>query len=280
MYSAIPVGAHEKKTHQFFSQKQSSSAQATAQTLSAQSPSAPPTSKESPATASTLFVCFTNRCGSTLLTSKLSQFGLAGRAEKFKNYEHFNHKVISTYCNEKKINSLFDYSRSIAEAFSGPLGYFTSKVSSDQLFWLGKTGVFGKVFQSPTFINVKRKNVVKQAISLVIAKQSGKWTSLHPGTKSDKALVFDEADILKNMLQIHRSNALIDLFFSLHSITPITVYYEEIAENESYLTSLLEAELNCTLTATYENTLPVKKQATNLNTEWENRFREMYQLSR
>lgn len=112
MYSAIPVGAHEKKTHQFFSQKQSSSAQATAQTLSAQSPSAPPTSKESPATASTLFVCFTNRCGSTLLTSKLSQFGLAGRAEKFKNYEHFNHKVISTYCNEKKINSLFDYSRS------------------------------------------------------------------------------------------------------------------------------------------------------------------------
>lgn len=268
MYSVIPVGVHEKKARQFFSQRQALTAQSTPET----------TPEKFLAEGQSLFVCFTNRCGSTLLTSRLSQMGLAGQAEKFKNYEYFNHKVLSTYCSEKKTDSLFEYAQSISSEFSSPLGYFTSKVSSDQLFWLGKTGVFGRVFKAPIFINVKRKNIVRQAISLVIAKQSGKWTSLHAGTGNDKSPVFDEEGILRSMLQIHRSNALTDMFFSLHSITPLTVFYEEMAANESYLTNLLEMRLGRTLISHYENTLPVKKQATDLNAEWETKFRQIYQL--
>src|SRR5437763_2154176 len=127
----------------------------------------------------TLILCFTNRCGSTLLASLLSLYGVFGKPNKQNNFEYFNSDAVIDYSRTNSIASMSDYIRSIMKTFTTASGFFSTKLSLDQLVWMTKRCYLRRHFINPIFIYVVRRNVVAQAISLSIALQTHRWTSLH-----------------------------------------------------------------------------------------------------
>lgn len=262
MYSIIPPGTHEVRVKKFFSQFQSNHTVSSAQF------------KPCPS----IFVCFTNRCGSTLVSSLLYKMGLCGKSNKYKNYEYFNHDFVADFSKENNIFDLKSFSKKVVLEFLNPSGYFTSKIAIDQLFWITKDRIIGEILCSPIFIYVKRKNIVAQAISLSIAMQTGKWTSLHDSNSSSN-LIFDPDKILENMLLISKMNSMFDLYFSLHSIDPIVIYYEDLINNIDILKIVLEKKIHKNLPYTYQSSLRLEKQATDVNLSWEDKIRSMYTIN-
>ena len=270
MYTNIRAGIHEIKVKQFFESLQRSNKLNDSDTkndirgeLSS--------SQLHPS----ILICFTNRSGSTLVSSLLSTYGLCGKPNRFKNYEYFNHNFVISFSKKNNIVDMNSYIRSLVAKFSGSQGYFTSKVSASQLFWLAKDKILGKILHDPIFIYVKRKNIVSQAISLSIAQQTGCWTSLHK-SKPNKDIMFKPELIIKNMNHISTCNSHFEMFFSLHSIEPIIVYYDELINNISGFREKLEKTIKTQITIENNQPLKLKRQATELNIKWEEKIRKMY----
>ena len=261
-YQDIPICEHEKKVEDFFLKFGEIEQNNSDKEL-----------KDIP----TIIICFVNRSGSTLVASLLGRMGLCGKVSEEKNYEFFNDNVVIKYSERYKITSLEKYAQKVASIFCSQTGFFTTKLSPHQIFWLTKRKIIGDIYKKPIFLYVKRKNIVAQAISLSIAHQNRRWTSSHP--ESNVELIFKPEDIVSKMLLISRIYALFDLYFSLHSIQPITIYYEDLVNDPANLKVQLELNLNRKLQLDYKIDFIPKKQATMLNLCWEKKIREMYKIS-
>lgn len=221
----------------------------------------------------TIFICFTNRCGSTYLGSLLTELGLAGLPNEFNNFEFFNGSEVVHIMEKNNLNSLVEYIGHIVEHHSTS-HCFTTKVSPDQLVWLTRKNLIGRRFKNPTFIFIKRRDVVSQAISLSIAMQTGKWTSKH--SVKDKDIVYNESEIMQYCRLITNANANFELFFQLHGIEPVSIFYEDLIMNQDGFIETLSEEMGISLERKYNNKHDIKKQSTEINKLWKEQFMKVY----
>jgi LPS sulfotransferase NodH len=157
-----------------------------------------------------------------------------------------------------------------------PSGYFSTKLAIDQLVWLARTGVIPLQLRNPHFVHVVRRNVVAQAVSLSIARQTRQWTSLHSRRRAEPR--YDSDEILRAAHAIVRANSLFELFFELHSISPLRLIYEDVSERPNLVADRFSAHFSVVLADPKEQALRLTKQGTELNEEWERRFRRKYPL--
>lgn len=229
---------------------------------------------ETPIVDNSIFLCFTNRCGSTLVGSELSRYGIFGSPDARKNYEYFDGDTIVEVCKREAFLSLNRYVSYLVDTFTSPNGFFSTKVSVGQLAWLTRIGLVKRCFQDPNYIFVRRRNTVAQAISLSIAVQSRRWTSLH--AQSDAELRYDPDQIVKALRNITMANALFEIFFELHGIDPIRIVYEDVESDASKIGEIVQERLGISFSEQAASTLPVTKQRAFVNGEWEVRFRAEY----
>ena len=191
----------------------------------------------SPITKKSIFLCFSNRSGSTLIASTLSKAGIFGKPNDFLNYEFFNSNEIISVSSSLGFKSFYEYIKFIIDNFAGSLGYFSTKASSEQLMWLARNNIIGGVFQNPLFLYSTRKNIVAQAISLDIALQTNKWTSLH----QDEHIVpvYNQEKILNAIGMIRKSMATAEVFFNRCSITPLRLVYEDFQNQEEKMIEIV-----------------------------------------
>ncbi len=216
-----------------------------------------------------VFLVFTNRCGSTFVAAKLSEAGYAGAPTSHRNFEFFNADMLNPWCRERGIGSLDQYVRAIAAAYAAPAGSFFSKLSLDQLVWLTRCGVIGTLMPAPVFVHVVRRDVIAQAISLVIAVQTQEWTSLH--AKSAVTPQFMPNAILNVAKDVRTQEALADLYFSLTRATVLRVVYEDaVAEPDRVVREF--AALSGIAPVVGAATMAVERQAGARNLEWEKRL--------
>lgn len=116
------------------------------------------------------------------------------------------------------------------------------------------------------FIRIRRKNIIQQAISYEIAKQTGKWSSEF-GTNINPEYCFE--DILKRISELNYQNSIIDAYIEQYSLDVCDVYYEDFIKNpKAYLASFLPIELN-----DFVSSGPtLVRQRSNINSEWEQRL--------
>lgn len=252
MYSFYPDSEHEKRVLAYFKEKGGEFG------LSSE------TSDKS------LFLCFTNRCGSTLLSSKLSMLGIFGKPSDYKNYEFFNGDEVVDYCRRNNITSFVRYIGDLIEKYSAENNMFSSKVSIDQLVWLTRNNILLTKLKNPYFIFSYRKDVISQAISLSIAMQNGKWTSNHKGT-SDIPLEYSEKQITSYIFMIMKSNAMFEVYFAQHDIKPIRISYEGMLTDDSLVERKLR-ENNIEICHINKPTFNTKKQGGDINKEWHDRY--------
>jgi trehalose 2-sulfotransferase len=227
-----------------------------------------------------LFLCFTNRSGSTLLADQMAELGLFSTQVMHDNFEYLTGGNVITFMRRNRLNTFGEFLAKAVATYRSPQGWFSTKISLDQLVWLTRKGVMARVFPGSLFIHIRRDNVVAQAVSFSIAAQTKRWSapakSAAPAPPEPKELVFDPVDIARHVRNIMQTDALFSVYFELHDIDPIAFSYEEIVRQPTIVRSRLEERLGMPLVPIAEQVLGLTKQGDALNEEWEIRFRCLF----
>jgi LPS sulfotransferase NodH len=109
------------------------------------------------------------------------------------------------------------------------------KVLFDQYKELRQFGVIKELFKKCQFIWLLRRDVVAQAVSLYIARETNEWTSLNQESNYQKEqfnrrelVQYNEEQIAKFLNKIEKDNLKWLEFFAINEIEYLQMYYENI----------------------------------------------------
>ena len=212
------------------------------------------------------FIAMTARTGSTLLAEELNRYGL--RVGEYFNRAHVRRVV--------EQEGLRDYGELCSHyaATKAPNGAFGAKGPLPMMIPLFLAGEFPVAIPQWRFVYTTRTNVVRQAISLVIADKSGAWDSRAKANYKVTDSDYSAADIARQMHSICQGMAWLEYFFASYAIQPLRLTFEQIvakpratADRVAKFCGLKEE------IAGLEIIQPIESQSTQLNLEWERRFR-------
>ncbi|MCR9106926.1 MAG: Stf0 sulfotransferase family protein [Gammaproteobacteria bacterium] len=221
-------------------------------------------------------VAFSNRSGSTLLTSLLHQAG-AGVPPRA---EVFNSDSVIAVAQEHGIHSFTDYFLQVVLgwAHNGAAGF---KMGPRQLFWLTRAGLLGSLGEVK-LVNTLREDVIAQAVSLYLARQTGQWHSDMSASRQTGAIPYSREGILQALQTVAIDQYLVRYYVGLHGVDAITVTYEQLMANtEDTVREVLEfLDLPDCAGGTIDlSSVAIRRQATSHNKELADKFRTEFALS-
>jgi hypothetical protein len=171
-----------------------------------------------------VFLCFTNRVGSNLLTDFLEQAGFGVRVAE----EDLNSESVLAATKMYNLAAFDEYLAYVVNQTKRN-GTFFCKVGAPQLFWLANRGFLPDFFGSSKFIFVRRQDKIAQSVSLFIANSTGRYLKQASDLENEPSIKpsFDRIEIVKCLRDILNSERLFHYFFALHSISALQVWYEE-----------------------------------------------------
>ena len=238
-------------------------------------------------------IAATARSGSTLLARGLGATGILGDPE-----EYLNPATIAglrrqwgvprvtlrgqagrvrrrlagdrTWANTFRYNrrSLIRFLDTLAEHTAGPTGVLSMKVmwTHYQCMMLARDLSAGHWGVPVEWVRISRADRVRQAVSVVRAKQTEQWEAGH---RSVAGPVYDAVDIAASLAHGNRSEASWDAYFTDIGVEPFTVGYEQLdADYDGTMASVL-SHLGV------DTPVPprqLKRQGDAINDEWVARF--------
>jgi tetratricopeptide (TPR) repeat protein/lipopolysaccharide biosynthesis protein/LPS sulfotransferase NodH len=186
---------------------------------------------EKPKSSKNYVICFTERSGSTMLCSILEQTNLLGMPNEYVNPRVPMRLYLKT-CPATTLEEYFELLRRTQTTPNGIFGLKSCFVDFKPLIEMGRVG---KLLNPVQFIYLTRRDIILQAISGYLARKSGIWhiSSQAGGTENvDYSKVeYDEEQILKRIdIQI-KERLEWERFFTLYSIEPLRIFYEDIVES-------------------------------------------------
>jgi LPS sulfotransferase NodH len=175
-----------------------------------------------------IFICFTNRCGSTFLASLLASTNYFPKAE-----ECFNWDTIIPTCEQKYFFMFDSYCMDLIKQ-KQKNNLFISKIGPQQLMMLSKFGQIPNIINQPKFIWIRRKDVVGQSVSLSIAVQNRKWYSTEQGINVIPKYRQDE--IFNFIKFIDEANTKFSTYFNIFNANYLEVVYEQLSKNPIKIT--------------------------------------------
>jgi LPS sulfotransferase NodH len=210
-----------------------------------------------------VFVCFSNRSGSNYLAELLASTGKMPRAR-----EIFNVPVVLKLSKQNKAESFRHFCQMLARNYALD-GLFVSKAGWQQLYFLAKTRMIPEVFAAPRFIHVRRRDLLGQAISFVIAHQTGAWTSEQV---PEREPVYDSVAIADQMGRIADSAARFERFFATFGFPHLDVAYEDFIKDKPGCVSAITTWLGLGPSTIKEEETRFQRQRNTINDEWRERF--------
>lgn len=238
-------------------------------------------------------LCTTPRSGSTLLCKLLQATGLAGRPDS-----HFHQPSLAAWLQDYRLNQA-DYPNETA-AFRAVL---TAAIAAGT----DKNNTFGlrlqqhsfaylmqqiarlhpaeptdkarldATFYTPKYIYLLRQNTLDQAISYVIARQSGLWHRAADGSELERLsapqpFVFDAIAIQTQIRSVQNQNIEWQHWFTSQNITPLAVSYNDLATNPPKTLARVLRHLDLDPTIASSLKPPVSKLANTLNQAWADQY--------
>lgn len=230
------------------------------------------------------FICSTPRTGSTLLCSLLKSSKIAGKPESYfrkqdiekyaANWE-IRHKNFIQYINaaiqfEKTSNNIFS-----SRIMWGTMDELTNNIKlTDKTYFKTDLKLLEKYFGNIKFIYLKRDNYLEQAVSRLKAEQSDIWhydkTIINP---KDERLVYDGKRLKEFINEALEHNKLWVDWFIRNNITPYTITYENLIENQESECSKILKYLDISFDKEIIFTSPNKKMSDETSKEWIRRFK-------
>ncbi len=212
-------------------------------------------------------ICSTPRCGSTYLAREMWLTGCLGAPHEYFNF----HSVMLQMSARLRARTLGDYSERLVRARTGPNGVFGFKLHYPDFNFLRKTSAQFQRFQPMEFIVMRRAGLVEQAVSHVIAKQTGRWTSSHDATGTT---VYSRNAINRSIAMIKRNQRRWDALFRRTGTTPYRLNYEDFCRRPGDLVGKIADDLGVVLShgKRIGNLPPVDRQDDPIKAEWVARY--------
>ena len=232
--------------------------------------------------AASVVICALPRTGSSLVAYLLGRNGYGRPAEWF-----WREDVAR---NEQAwgVTRFEDYLARVLEEGTSERGIFGVKVMWGYLhevqFALRRLSgayedddvtVLRSFFGEPSFVWVRRRDAVAQAVSWARAAQTGQWGADQPAT-AEPAFDFRQIDGLYRLARIH--DGAWARWFGAHSLEPFEIEYEELARDAARVMREALAHLGHEGRAELEPPGFMRRQADQLNAEWAARYRALASL--
>lgn len=214
----------------------------------------------------TLFICFTNRSGSTFLGEALASTRSVKPAR-----EYLNHPVVARQSSQRDIHSFDDYLIDTAGRFTHK-GVFTLKAGLRQLYYLARLGFLGDLLKDPIFVLIERDDVLAQAVSWAMALQTGQWKSTQESAR--ETLEFDFEVIDSRIDSILAENASFKAFFARNDCHVEYVHYEQLRADPEKVVAELAGALDLEHTTYHPDRVNIAPQRSSVNAEWKDRYLE------
>lgn len=183
-------------------------------------------------------VCATGRSGSTLLCRSLAQTGVCGNPK-----EYFPPEYIAMATKEQGIKDLDNYLNLILKKGTTQNGTFGMKIFNLELRSLIKLAkrvpmysnlkdkgleVINKIFPNLKYIYLFRRDVVRQAISFVIASKTKIWTMKPEEEFTKREVKYDFLSIYFWHHMLIAQNEAWREFFRENNLRPLEITYEQL----------------------------------------------------
>jgi LPS sulfotransferase NodH len=213
----------------------------------------------------TVFILFTNRCGSTYFADLLRTTGLFNRAGEPLNWEN----VIK----RSEQHGHMTFARYLLglrkQAVDGRLAI---KASLGQFDFLRRSKLLDKLFPERHVIVCERSDKIAQAVSWLIASQTLQWTSEQQAKNGDEAVAYDFQAIrtyVVDVANIHRDT---EIYLTLHGEKFRRVLYEDAVADPIGEVRRVLAFLGVPQTDPNPEELRLKQQSNGLNDSFRARF--------
>lgn len=208
---------------------------------------------------------FNNRSGSNLLASHIRS---VRRLTGF--HEQLNWLAVKNYCDTHGVTSFPGYIREVSGNGQHRRRIHGFKASWDQILMLMRFGI-DRMYPETKVIHITRNDIVGQAVSLLIASQTNKWTSHQPG-RAGVAPVYDEDRLTKIINACCESDIQVKLITQISGAAYLQVSYEEVVANPTAVMRRIGKFVGVNLSDWSPGDIPLKRQATSLNDEWRARY--------
>lgn len=170
--------------------------------------------------AKSIFICYTNRSGSSYLSDLLTLSGICGKPQ-----EYFTVKNIERIARRFAVASMEDYLENLVARRQSDNGIFASKTGFSELIFLHYHGYLERYFPHRHYIMLRREDSVMQAVSWYRAAYQKTWSSSH----IKRAEAFYDAQAIAHYHQLIANDARRwTHYFEVEGITPFHVSYEAL----------------------------------------------------
>jgi LPS sulfotransferase NodH/glycosyltransferase involved in cell wall biosynthesis len=211
-------------------------------------------------------VCATPRCGGRLLCEALANTGLAGRPG-----EYFAAGPLRTLSGRWGVDDFDAYLGELFEETSTPNGVFGVKIMADHVPRL-LGGL--EAFPNPRYVWITRRDKLRQAVSWVVAHQTGLWSDAGEHLRiSPPRPRFDRAAIAARLHDIEEAETYWQEFFATAGVEPVHVAYEQLTDDYEGTARRVLAGLGIEIPRDLRIAPPqLVRQASEINDRWVERF--------
>lgn len=213
-----------------------------------------------------LIVASTGRCGSHMLGHALHKTGCFGFP-----LEYVNGANLAEWKRRLGTTSLKDTIREIQQRRTSPNGVFSIKLHYPHLAQFGGFGSMLKYFPDAYFVHLSRGDVLKQAVSLSIAKQTGGWISGQEPTNENPVFSFEKINACLRETIFNDSSWRYTLAASgcKHIDIDFDTARNDLAGTVQTIGDFMQIEID---PRSIPETQVTRKQSGNLNKDWVEKF--------
>jgi LPS sulfotransferase NodH len=229
--------------------------------------------KDTPTPTNNYVILITPRSGSTFLTHALAQTNVLGNPN-----EWFNHDSVLLIAKEHGLTDIDKYSNFIIRQKKSANGVFGVELSWPQFNFLNQIASLSD-YLGPEIVwfSLRRRNLVGQAISLMIANQTGIFHSYQTDGKPSRpgpTPIYDATALRAASIMLVQQELAIQDHFRKISVKPIELFHEDIVGDEIGVIRLFSNALRVPLPAGWKpRQNPIRPVTTPANAEFEQRFR-------
>ncbi|WP_446682279.1 Stf0 family sulfotransferase [Cyanobacterium sp. HL-69] len=236
----------------------------------------------------TYIICFVGRSGSTLLARSLAELGYVGNPIEFFHWRRIpqlaksDSQIFKDYLDEIRNQGTTSNGVCGIKLQWGQLQTLTS-MARTHLSLNGKKDVeiISLLFPNPYYIYIERNNLLKQAISLELAQQTGVFTkfsdtnskqietSLSQQLSNNQLLIFKPLNIFNHKKNINITNQKWQNFFELEDINYYKVVYEDFSQSipQTIINVIKFLEIE-PLPSEDQIKIPLKRLSNEINDQW------------
>ena len=208
-------------------------------------------------------IASTPRSGSHFLGHQLLETGALGSP-----LEYFHEPHLRTWMAELGTPDLVSTIKQLYRRRTSPSGWFGAKAHWNQFKPIAERPALFRFLGIETYIEITRSDRIAQAISYVIAQQTGAWISFHSAQaepRYDFAAIRQVADALDHHIAQWRA------FFAANAITPLIVDYDDLTADPKATVDRIMAHCGVERTGTAPQWQP-QRQASDINARWRDRY--------